>query len=474
MKIQGKDINSIVEKVRQDLQKDASLSPAFRSSIEMLLLVVTLLINRVGLNSNNSSKPPSTDPNRNKPQPKKSKNRKKPGGQNGHQGKTLEPVSNPDEVIVLNLDPETLPSGNYRPAGFETRQVFDVDISALVTEYRAQVLLDQKGRRWVAPFPNEVTAAVQYGSNVKANVVYMSQYQLIPYKRVAEQFRDQFQLPLSAGTVFNFNQSAFKRLDFFEKWVHEKLISSPVNHVDETGINVGGKRLWLHCLSNNRYTLFQPHAKRGGDAMRDMGILPHFKATLCHDHWKPYFQFGGQHALCNAHHLRELERAWEQDKQEWAKALQHLLRTINRANNRAFGSMKPVLRQQFRDRYRRILFEADQECPPPDKKNRTGKRGRIKRTKSRNLLERLRNYEKETLLFMEDPLVPFTNNQAENDVRMTKVQQKISGCFRSMEGAKIFCRVRSFISTCQKNGVSSAAALKCLFQGQWPGFMSDC
>jgi transposase len=473
VKINSKDVNTIVDQIRKDLQEDVSLPPALRSSIEMLLLVVTLLINKIGLNSRNSSKPPSSDPNRKKNSSTDGEKQKKPGGQKGHKGTSLEPVAEPDEIIVVEIDTTTLPSGKYQPDGFESRQVFDVDISTFVTEYQAQRLLDQNGQRWVAPFPDDVAATTQYGPGVKANTVYMSQYQLIPYKRVEEQFRDQFQIPISAATVFNFNQDAFNRLEHFEQWVKGRLIKSALINADETGINIAGKRHWLHCASNDRYTLFQPHAKRGDEALKDIGILLLFGGTLCHDHWKPYFNFGKKHSLCNAHHLRELERAWEQDNQKWAKELQCLLTEINNAKHLASGSLTIITRRDFRKRYKNILSEAEKECPPPEEKDRKEKRGRLKRSKSRNLLERLREYEDETLLFMDDPIVPFTNNQAENDVRMTKVQQKISGCFRSMEGAAIFCRVRSYLSTCRKNGASATSALRDLFQGKWPEFMSE-
>ncbi|NGZ27943.1 MAG: IS66 family transposase [Magnetococcales bacterium] len=470
MKINSDEISSIVEQVRRLLQEETTLSPALRAGLEMLLLVVTILLNRLGLNSSNSSKPPSQDQNRKKKPC--SGNGNKPGGQKGHRGTNLEPVSEPDEIVILTVDTGALPQGIYREDGFESRQVFDVDISVSVTEYRAQVLVDQSGKRWVAPFPQDVSAPVQYGGSVKAGAVYMSQYQLLPYNRVEEQFGDMFQLPLSAASVYNFNQDAFNRLEPFERWIKEQLLLSPLLNTDETGINIGGKGHWLHCLCNNRLTLFQPHAKRGGEAMDDMGVLPLFQGTLCHDHWSPYFKYGGSHALCNAHHLRELEWAAEQEKQSWAKALQELLEEASHAKNLSTGCTDPHISQEFRERYRKILEDAETECPPPNEEDRNGKRGRLKRSKSRNLLERLREHEQSVLLFLDDPHAPFTNNQAENDIRMTKVHQKISGCFRSLDGAAIFCRVRSFLSTCRKNGVSANQALKGLFHGKLPDFMA--
>jgi len=189
--------------------------------------------------------------------------------------------------------------------------------------------------------------------------------------------------------------------------------------------------------------------------MDAMGILPTFNGILCHDHWKPYFKYGASHALCNAHHLRELESAFEQEHQQWAAKMSDLLKEINKAVIDADGVLPAAASRQYRKRYRNLLSEAGEECPAPKETQRQGSRGRIPRSKARNLLERLRDYENEVLRFMVEPEVPFSNNQAERDIRMTKVQQKISGCFRSWDGALIFCRVRSYLSTCRKQGITS-------------------
>jgi len=195
--------------------------------------------------------------------------------------------------------------------------------------------------------------------------------------------------------------------------------------------------------------------------------------VLCHDHWKPYYRYACTHALCNAHHLRELERAWVQDQQQWAKDMQRLLLDIHHAVEAAGGRVPPDDATTWRQRYRAQLDQAEGECPPPEPTDRKGKRGRLKRSKARNLLERLRAFEDDVLRFMEVGIVPFTNNQSENDLRMTKVQQKISGCFRSLEGAKIFCRVRSYLSTGRKQGMTATDALTWLFQGKQPLFMKE-
>jgi len=438
----------------------------------MLILIVTLLVNRLGLDSSNSSKPPSTDPNRKRKD--KRKHQKKPGGQHGRIGVTLEKVKDPDEIKVLKLDKRTLPRGkSYREIGFEARQVIDIKLSTIVTEYRAQKLEDENGKQYVAPFPKAVTRPVQYGANLKAHSVYMSQFQLIPYNRIQDHFRDQLNIDISPGTLYNINQQAYEQLARFEAITINNLTRTAVIHADETGINVNGKRIWLHCASSESWTHFYPHTKRGTEAMDKIGILPNFKGVLCHDHWKPYYTYGCTHALCNAHHLIELERAWEQDGQSWAKNMKRLLEQMNKAVNDAGGQLSASKDQVYRKKYKTILDKAALECPPPDESKRVNKRGRMKRSKARNLLERLIHYEEDVLRFMEAEIVPFTNNRGENDIRMTKVQQKISGCFRSMDGAYIFCRIRGYLSTCRKQGMKPSEALSLLFSGELPDFIVE-
>lgn len=469
MTVDNINVEATIKRVSEQLADETNLSPALKASLETLLLLVTILLNRLGLNSKNSSKPPSTDPNRTKRA--RCSNGSKPGGQLGHTGTTLLPVADPDEIKLIRIDRSTIPPGQYRDAGYESRQVIDLDICKLVTEWRAQVLEDRRGKRYVAPFPEAVTRPVQYGIGVKVNSVYMSQHQLIPYNRVEDHFREQLQIPVSNGSIGNFNQEAYDRLEHFDQWVRKQLASSPLLHVDETGINIGGVRQWLHNASSAKYTCFYPHPKRGGEAMDEMGILPEFRGIMCHDHWKPYFKYRATHALCNAHHLRELERAFEQDGQQWAQQMAVLLKEINKATHEAGGRLEIMFSEHYRKRYRDLLQEAEKECPPPDASTRRGSRGKVPRSKSRNLLERLRDFENDVLRFMDDGTVPFSNNQAENDLRMTKVQQKISGCFRSMDGAKMFCRIRSYLSTCRKHGVSASEALRFLFEGKSPQFM---
>ncbi|GAW87399.1 transposase [Bathymodiolus platifrons methanotrophic gill symbiont] len=467
MKIDNVDVDSAVTHARQLLAAERDISPALKSALEMILLLVTVLLNRVTLNSKNSSKPPASDPNRKKGSRKKSD--KPSGGQKSHVGTTLQKIEDPDDIEVISIDRRTLPKGQYTEDGFETRQVFDIDISRVVIEYQAQRLINENGQCFIAPFPDNVTKAVQYGNGIKAHIVYLSQYQLLPYNRIQEYLTDQLGMPISEGSIYNFNKQAYEKLAKFEAICKEKLVVSPCIHADETGININGKRHWLHGTSNDKWTHFFPHAKRGTEAMNEINILPRYHGILCHDHWKPYYKYDCTHSLCNAHHLRELTRAWEQDKQSWALEMKRLLEKMNDAVNEAGGLLPHEEAEKWKIQYRKLLGKAEIECPPPDKPKEV-KRGRIKRSKARNLLERLIDFEEDVLRFMTIAYVPFTNNAAENSIRMTKVQQKISGCFRSTEGAKIFCRVRGYLATCRKQGVSATLAMTLVFEGKLPKF----
>lgn len=478
MKIENINVTDTIEKAREMLKDTKKVPPELAPVFAMfsvLLTILEILLAKLGTNSKNSSLPPSQDPNRTKTSQADKTNRK-PGGQLGRIGKNLVPVENPDEIIEVLVDRKKLPSGHvYKKVGFMKRQVVEINLSRHVKEYRLEILENEKGRRFTAEGPIGISRPIQYGSSIKSMAVYLSIYQLIPYGRIEEYFRDQVQVPISAGSLYNFNAEAFDLLKKFEEIAQKKLQTSAFLHHDETGINVNGKGHWLHGALNDKWTLFMPHKSRGKEAMDEMNILPWFKGVAIHDHWFPYFRYTEcHHALCNAHHLRELQAVVEKHpNQTWALLIKSLLLEINKAVHEAGGILSAEVADSYRERYRKILEKGDEECPllsPPPETPK--KRGKIKKTKERNLLERLRNYEAEALRFMETSCVPFTNNPGENDIRMTKVQQKISGCFKSFKGAQIFCRVRSYLLTAQKNGISATDALNTLFSGKLPDFCS--
>ena len=395
MSVDKINISETIAKVEKSLSEYQTIPAEFRSLVELLLLIVKLLVERLNLNSSNSSKPPSTDPNRERGSKRNGKGKKrKPGGQPGHKGTNLQQVADPDRVETIAVDRNTIPPGKYKAVGYEVRQVINVVVSREVTEYRAEILEDAKGEQYVAEFPEGVTSPAQYGMGIKVQSTYMSQYQLIPLLRVKDHFRDQLGVEVSKGSVSNWNIEVYEKLERFESWAREELIRAECNNADETGINVSGKRLWLHSVSNENTTLFHADEKRGHEAMDRMGILPHFKGILVHDHWKAYFRYGCAHALCNSHHLRELEAAVE-DGQKWAQQMQDLLVDMKTAVAAAGGAVSKSEAKRHRKDYRKLLRKAEKQCPL----NREARA----QSKSRNLLDRLRDFETETLRFLENP-----------------------------------------------------------------------
>ena len=456
------------------LRAERATTDQFRKVIALLLMVLGHLVGITAANSNNSSIAPSQDPHRPRGKGKNGDDKKgqgkkrAPGGQKGRKKTSLELVDNPDEVHPINIDRSSLPEGNYVKAPNERRQVVELEIKKRVIEYSAEILVDDAGNEFRAPFPEGVSHPAQYGSTVKTHAVYLSQFQLIPYKRLSHYFRDSCDIGLSEGTIFNFNKQAYDKLEEVENRIKAKLGQEPVINADETGVNIMGKLAWLHVASSPKFVVFFAHHRRGGEAMHAMGVLPDYKGVVCHDHWKAYFRFDFEHALCNAHHLRELTAAHERDEHAWPDKMRKLLLAMNEAMKEKGGSLDAETARKWLQKYRKIIADGELECPAPTERLANATRGRIAKSKSRNLLERLRDFENETLRFLTEPLVPFTNNQGENDIRMTKVKENISGGFRTLENAGIFCRVRGYILTCQRLGVSAHNALQDLFKGSIP------
>ena len=459
----------MIENARKQISNEKKLSPEIKALIDLLIAVIQILAGkRIAKTSRNSNIPPSMDPNREKKS--NAKQERKPGGQLGHTGYTLQQADNPDTIIEIKVNRNNLPVGHWNHSGYEKRQIFDLKITKQVTEYRAEIVVNEKGDTMTAEFPEGLVQKAQYGNGVKAHSVYMSVQQLIPCERVSEHFASQMGLPLSAGTVHNFKEEAYNLLEPYETWVKEQIGGSKIINCDETGIVVAGNRVWLHVACNDRYTLYYPHAKRGKEAMDAAGVLGGEGGVLIHDHWKPYFTYSDkEHGLCNAHYLRELTAATEEG-QKWPQRMSELLTEANNQTIEAGGKLSEEAQHRVRKKYRRILAQAEKENPASVQRGEH-KRGRIAQGKTRNLVERMVNHEDDILRFMTDTDVPFTNNQAERDIRMAKVQQKISGSFRSWDGAQYFCRIRGYLSTCEKHHISSADAMKTLFNGQFPSFM---
>lgn len=425
---------------------------------------VTELEHQLAANSHNSHQPPSSDGLKKQVRSLRKKSANKSGGQKGHKGHTLKQVAKPDKVIKCTVDHCTTCGKSLVATpvnAVDKRQVFDIPtVSIEVTEYRAEIktctFCHTTNR---ASFPKTVTQPVQYGSRIKAQAIYLMNQHLLPYQRTAEILFDFYGHQISTGTLYNINDDCYQTLKGPVESIKEQVIASEVVHFDETGLRAEKKTQWLHSASTlfwSYYTFFQ---KRGSAAMDEANILPQFNGIAVHDHWKPYFKYQCRHVLCNAHHLRELIFIFEHDQQKWANQLIDLFLEIKHAVETAKSQGEPNLArgkiEDFQQRYHKIIDNGFELNP-----DRDPKRKKKKKTKAQNLLHRLKLFCEQTLAFMDDFRIPFDNNLAERDIRMIKVQQKISGCFRSNQGAEIFCRIRSYISSAKKQGYNILNALQ--------------
>jgi len=460
------NVKETIERIKKEISSDQSISPALISSIELLIVVIQMLLDRQSMNSTNSSLAPSGDKKNGRGKDKKKRKKKgkrSVGGQPGHVGATLTQYEDADEIIELSIDRKTLPRGmDFKSSEPETRQIIDLNLEFVIREYQAEVLVTDDGERFVAKFPAHIKKSIQYGPSVKSLAVYMSQYQLIPYKRVQEVFEDQFDLKISQGTLCNFNREAFERLESFEVNMVEKLKKEEVLNTDETGIKINGTLAWAHVVCTPTFTLMYPHEKRGKEAINEMNIIPLYKGILIHDHWKPYLSYNCLHGLCNAHHLRELQWVIDYKEHKWASSLKRFLIKLNKEVHENGGILDEQTQKKRTKRYREITKAGNKECAFTMPTEGSGKT-KVAQTKERNLLTRLQDYTEQVLLFMKVRNVPFTNNQAERDIRMIKVHQKVSSQFKTIKTARYFCRIRSFIITSKKKGHSPYDKLTSIF-----------
>ena len=425
------------------------------------------LKSKLSKDSHNSGKPPSSDGFKKVIKNLRKSSRRKSGGQEGHKGATAEMTKTPDEVVELKVT--QCKHCNHIIKNKNVLQVIrrqEVEIPPLktvTTEYQAEVVeCECCGKISKADFPERINAPMQYGSRIKAMIVYLSQYQLIPYERLKETMSDFFEMKISEGTIYNILEGCYDNLEPAENRIEEEIKKSPVVHFDETGAYCAGKRDWIHNASTEKATLYSFHSNRGCIAMNEIGILPEFQGFAVHDFYASYLKYDCEHVLCNAHLLRELIFQAEEKMQNWALKMKDLLLEIKvtvESCESLHLAHNVIL--DFEKRFDKIVKNALKLNPASIRSNK--RRGRTSQTDTRNLLVRLRNYRKEYLGFMYNFSVPFDNNQAERDFRMVKVQQKISGCFRSSHGAKMFCRIRSVISTIRKNSMSVIEKIRLSF-----------
>ncbi len=430
---------------------------------------------RLALNSKNSSKPPSSD-GLAKPAPKslRQSGQRPVGGQKGHGGNTLRQSAQIDSIITHQSAPRCTACQSVltQHEVIDRRQVFELpELRVRVVEHQLIRSRCRCGALHQGVFPEGVNAPAQYGPRAKALVVHLNQHHLLPLQRTCELMHDAFGLSLSQASVLAFCQQAAQALKPTVAAIGLAVQGSPVVHADETGIRVKGKLAWLHCAVTATLTWLGCHARRGSKAFEALGILAGVRATLVHDGLAGYKGLDCTHSLCNAHHLRELTFVHEQMNEKiwdgWAKEMIDVLLQAKRELAQSAGPL-PLERQAWFEAQWDVLLARGERLNPeamPASAPR-GTQGRHKQSKAFNLLKRLRAHRRDVWRFMTDAGVPFTNNLAEQALRMSKVRQKISGCFRTSEGADTFFTIRSYLATMHKQQACLFDCLIATFKGQ--------
>jgi len=445
---------------------------------------ITELKGRLGQHSGNSSFPSSRDIGA-PPKPAKTRSKRRPvGGQKGRKGVTRSLSDTPDKTVTLAAERCSCGCSllETEVENVERRQIITIVFSPLeTTEYRVERKKCPKCSRIVsAPFPDGVENTINFGVNLKVLILYLRIVLFTPYKKIEQLLNDFYGLKISPATLEKMISTASKALDSYDEEVRRYLLASPILHADETGCRVGGKRWWLHCLSTKYLTYYWIHQSRGAKAMDAMGILPYFTGILVHDFWAPYAKYKCYHAYCNAHLIRELQGIYDVFKQEWAKELKAHLKKMYKYTFRRESEdnsenqnskMWDLKFWELIEEYERLVRQGKLVNPPPVKEE--GEKGRTKNTKGWNLASRMEEHIYEVLaFFITGGQIPFTNNLVEQAIRMMKVQQKISGTFRTKQGAIHFARLRGYISTMRKQDHSVLEAVKALAGGK-PILLSD-
>jgi transposase len=430
---------------------------------------------RLAKDSTTSSKPPSSDGLGRLPRSSRRPSGKRPGGQEGHVGHTLVMVEQPDDVVPhrpqvcrqcgqnLSQVPGTV---------VERRQVLDVpEIRLLAHEHQIEAICCPTCHTSsLGSFPAAVSAPVQYGPHLQALAVYLHQGQLLPTARTCQALAAICGCQISEGTLIQWSELAAERLAPTVERIAELLVASRLQHADETGIRVYGMLHWLHVNCTRELTHLAWHSSRGREAMDEIGIWPRFAGRGMHDRFASYDAYECAHSICGAHLVRDCAGVAEQEQQEWAAEMQDFLLDLHDACHEwrllHLRSVPAIERDDWVARYFEILAAGYAAQPPPPASSAGSRKGRCKQSKAKNLLDALLLRAEQVLALLDDLRIPFTNNQAERDLRLAKVQQKIAGTFRSATGVTAFCRIRSYLSTMQKQGHPMLSALTAVFHGQ--------
>lgn len=458
------ELLSRIVRIEEELTTVKLENSVLKTENSLLKSENTELRNRLNQNSQNSHKPPSTDGLTKKPALPQSQG-KKTGGQRGHKGKTLKMVSHPDLVTVHHASAcpcckKTFTLTDVHQIG-QKRQVFDIPTPRLeVTEHQIG-LIKCCGQEHRGYFPDAVSQPVQYGSKIKALSVLLNTDYKIPFEKIEQLLGDLYDCSFNESTAISANISCFNALEPTEQQIRAALLNAQLVHFDETGMRVEGKLHWFHVASTSLYTYLFVHAKRGKEALQSTySLLNDFKNWAMHDCWKSYFDFDNcLHAICIAHILRELQ-ALKENGSHWAVLMHDFLLELYEISQKA--TVIVPNKALWLKKYKIICQKADIEEPPSKK----GNRGRPKNSKGRNLLNRLVLHQDGIMAFAFIEGIPFTNNQAERDIRCLKTKQKVATSFRTFKGAQNYARIQSFVSTSRKHGMNVFQNLINIFNKQ--------
>jgi transposase len=465
VKVAG-SIKKQLERALEIIAMQSAVIEQLTAENEHLKARISELERQLGQNSNNSSKPPSSDGFKKKPKSLRPTGGKT-GGQPGHKGHKLKMTDTPDEVIVHSVckcEHCHASLVDERVLDYEHRQVFDLPrIRLWATEHQAEIKeCPRCERQSRAAFPENVKVQAQYGLSVKGLLTYWNVGQFISFERCAEMFYDLTGHTISEGTVALALALTAHSVAPYERQIREGLLVSPVNNADESGVRVGKKLQWLHVVSNGKLTYYHPHPKRGREAIDAAGLLPQYKGVLVTDFWKSYLNLDSEHAFCCAHLLRECQGIIDNHGGVWAADMQALLREawhLTKQRREKGESLSPEELSGINERYKATIaagFEQLDALLKPSVK-----------TVAKNLLLRFDKYHNEILRFTTNSLVPFDNNQAERDIRMVKTKTKVSGAFRTDNGVKQFASIRGFISTVRKQGCRILDAISQALSGEF-------